>query len=141
MEKIILPTKTKIAAWWMIVIGGISMVIFLGGLILLLQALMSTGGFSIGTAYFLEFLFSIFILSPLGIFFLFLPGFFLLKRRGWVWRFAITLLSIGTLINAIMISIKPLNIHIYIFVIFFAILLIPFILLIIDRKNFWKIAS
>ena len=38
MEKVTLPIKTKIAAWWMIIFGGIGIVLVLGWLFVTVYA-------------------------------------------------------------------------------------------------------
>lgn len=161
MGKIALPIKTKIAAWWMMVIGGVP---FLPLIVFLWPESFSYT--------FPGILFS----APVGLFFI-IVGCFLLKRKGISWWSAIILLLI-TLIISILTLVSRYKLHrvaaieflyiwgVYLLIIpsplgapffflfraypqlwsigrFFLILLpfIPFMLLLSDRKNFWKIAS
>ena len=148
MEKVSLPIKTKIAAWWIMIIGGISLGIFV-------FVLLNQRGITINGKPALVNPFFIYLLSFLGINFLFLPiGFFLLRRRGWAWKFAILIFSLVVIAFIIPyflfalllllplaaglgggISPSPL-VGFYLPFLFF---LPPFILLLLDRKNFWKI--
>ncbi|XOB40338.1 MAG: hypothetical protein ACKKMR_03450 [Candidatus Nealsonbacteria bacterium] len=121
MEKIILPIKTKIAAWWMIVVGGmigigLPVLASLVGLELLQDIIIK----SLGKGFILIMLFVIFQ----GIL-IFVSGYFLLKRKRRAWYLAIIILLITSVGSAL--SVK------FIFV-------IPLILLFFDHKNFWKIA-
>ena len=117
MEKVSLPIKTKIAAWWMILFG-----IFLT---FSLFSQIKEIGFE-----FLPLL-SLFVLS------VFISVFFLFKGKKWGWWLSVILLP-----SSIFWPFSP----------FFPLgLLIPFImeiinifiviLLLLDRKNFWKIAT
>lgn len=125
MEKVNLPIKTKIAALWIIVIGG-------GGLV-----------YSIVTM--IKETFILLVLPPFSLFFFFLPGLFLLKRKKWAWVYAIIILSIGTLLFTtafiynllIEYEIKDVIAAGKFLLVFFP----PFILLLLDCKNFWKIIN
>jgi len=156
MEKIILPTKTKIAAWWMIVIGGI--VIVLG-----IKAAGGSYTSGAGLENIIFFITSVFLGSLLII-----TNLLLLKRKKVGWEFSIFILSI-LLISLLIcwISLSPLFSSFFVFVepcclpflivdlgldemgisfpftgfFLFLLLLIPLILLLLDRKNFWKIAN
>jgi len=114
-EKVSLPIKTKIAAWWMIVIGIIGI-----GVVMPIKIL---GGGGAHGAFAIDFL----LYSSL---FFFLPaGFFLLERKKLAWEITIgvfSLLIIGTLLFSFWILIIP---------------AVPFIFLLLDRKNFWKVAK
>ena len=162
MEKISLPIKTKIAAWWMIGMGAISL--------LPLIAFLWPKPF-LGT--FPTILFS----APIGLLFI-VSGLLLLIRKLLGWWLAITLIFVALIISlltlivyeprapsapaaAIILTIilflltipSPLGApSIFIFEThpqmwpiggFFLIFIffIPFVLLFLNRKNFWKIAS
>jgi len=129
MEKISLPTKTKIAAWWMMIMGIMGI-----GYVFLFTILMITGSFYHSRIiHLVRFFLYFFVL-------LFLPSLFILKRKKIGWWFAIFSLIFSffgfpyTMIvfGFVLASISP------IIIIVFIILLI---LLLLDRKNFWKIAS
>ena len=135
IQKSSLPIKTKIAAWWMSIIGGVLLLEFyrVWFEIPLFPPLFryEVAGEVLG-------------LSLLGSLF-FLPGFFLLiTRKKWAWWLAIIIISIFLIFIPYFIigdlllagyhpdldDLTPLPF-----------LLIPFILLLLDRKNFWKIAT
>jgi hypothetical protein len=131
-----LPIKTKIAAWWMVVIGGIGIIfslILLGWLISIREET------NINPVLVLIYFINVFPPS----FLYFLTGFLLhLKRKRWAWFFGITIIIVVIIFFNIIgfasgiakkIGVKP--IYFYIF------LLMPFLLLLLDRKNFWKIAT
>jgi len=122
MEKVSLPIKTKIAAWWMIIIGGI-LIIFS------LRTLDIT--YMLGGSFYHNVL-----LFALGALLLLFPTFLLFSRRKLAWYWAIITLSILSLFYIYNIfTVEPIDI----LIIF--ILAIPLILLLLDRKNFWKIAT
>jgi len=138
MEKISLPIKTKIAAWWMIVTGLVYLIINL---------IMPISESPDRPPLVLLFI-PLFIL--LGLFFLW-PAIFILKRKKWAWYVAVIILF---MIMAMFIYIFPfqdyfaykkvleMTVKEFLFiVIMFLSPLISFILLFLDRKNFWKIAS
>ena len=151
MEKVNLPTKTKIAAWWMIGIGGALTVLFWP-----------------------EFISDVGFFGILGALLFIIPGYLLLKRKKSGWWLALTIVSINLVIFSwlvvpdilsppghpdlyvpeqllflvsILIIVSPLSIFRGAFLgsfttgFLFLLLLIPLILLFLDRKNFWKVAS
>jgi hypothetical protein len=156
-QKLTLPIKTKIAAWWMIIIGGLGAI----ACIIVVNFLLSqscTAGVELPIILFLP--------SALG----FLFGLFLLKIKKWAWVCSVVLFSLiiflflfiqinnfasaidncrkryGPELQTKFCSIKSYLIDewfkfLYWDVIFCAIFLIPPILLLLDRKNFWKIAK
>jgi len=168
MEQIVqkppLPIKTKIAAWWMIVIGGIIITLSL------FIATKEPPSYSEASALFVMFI----TLLPAGLMF-FLPSLSLLKRKKWGWWLSIVILSLtlfsisaGLLIDFIFEYRPPafLDLLRFISAMFllpwmivipeklvlspianlllyfgFLIYIIPLILLLLDRKNFWKIAT
>jgi len=169
IQKPPLPIKTKIAAWWMVILGGIAIVLFLIVLGLLLQLLfhppqMPEFGAGLLVLIVFYFLFCALLLLFPGIF-LFLPALFLLKRKRWAWKFAVISLLIGMVILACFLfgsyiketshyresfksgeiiaerKIPLIPIPPFLKITPFIIFLIPFLLLLLDRKNFWKIAT
>lgn len=156
-QKPALPIKTKIAAWkiaawWMIITSGLFMFIALRTAIFayfeLFPAASSTSD-GLGALFGLGIAIG-FMLMALFLFFLFLIfffiGIFILKRKRLAWWISIILLPI-----IILISISPFgfpaisfimnifgNFGLTIFLIFY---FFPLSLLLLDRKNFWKIAT
>ena len=152
IQKPSLPIKTKIAAWWMIAIGGIYLLVFLWREFgdTLFDVFSQPGAFTAGTGGIVGLITFLFMCIAFFIatFFFFLPALSLFKKRKWAWKFSITILLIGT--------ISLLGFVIYLHVVHatislgsvmfflgtpFVILLVPLILLLLDRKNFWKIAA
>jgi len=171
-QKPSLPIKTKIAAWWMIMFGSISLILFFGGLWLAISLFSPpvdgelAWGFVI--MYFLPPILGVIVISLIVIFSFFLPGVFLLKKRRWAWKFALIVQILGVMVLIILVfsvckievvstlkrgvgyaveeTRRPLYPNCFpkgfiflspVFIIF----LISFILLLLDRKNFWKIAT
>jgi hypothetical protein len=140
MEENKLPIKTKIAAWWILVIGLFGMIT---SVIAGLPALI------------------IFLFLPSLFFFLF-PFIFLSKRKKWAWWFSvitqftliispfiplwrfIVVLNLLNFLNkgfySMLRMLFPLRLG-YDFPIISILLVLPFILLLLDRKNFFKVAS
>lgn len=137
MEKVSLPIKTKIAAWWMKIFGAIGLV--LGGVLFIFcysiygfKSAAGAGDLCRSVSYLGFFIGLLLLISETLV----------LKRKKWAWILAIAILIIpvyfiwrrevvyGGIIEAFMVSLP--------YTIF---LLIPFIFLIIDRKNFWKITT
>lgn len=136
------PIKTKIAAWWLIVVGLFLMRInwfriVPGGKI---GSIESWGGVVLMFGIFyiiLSFLISIF------------PAISILKRKKWAWIFATIIISIFMIGYLILIldftldqelTFKYIEIFFIIHNVWFY-LLPPFFLLLLDRKNFFKIAK
>jgi len=148
MEKVGLPIKTKIAAWWMIV-GGILLGITKGwqGLFLMLSAFININVKNIFAS--VEGL--LLSLFPLLFLILFFAGIFLLRNKKWSWQLAKTILyisSISLIYCWIMIFLFPIGDVTDQSLIIFAGLLPytffivpPLVFLLLDRKNFWKIAT
>jgi hypothetical protein len=161
MEKVSLPTKTKIAAWWMIVVGGINIVISFLGIVT------NPGG------DWLALLFPLIILLVAAILFV-LGGFYLFRRKKWAWRMCIGILILIILViwsitdlygyigvsdiceSRCMYDVRPIgnqwiefklnqnciNRCEFLITSLFSIpFLVPILLLLLDRKNFWKIAK
>ncbi len=128
MEKVSLPIKTKIAAWWMIITW----------LILMFFMFSLFRGEDWQTGIFFLIIALVFVISAC---------FCLFKQKRWVW-FILTVGNLGIMIFSG-----------YFFCLFFmggsywivlalvvyfpmiVISLVPFVLLLLDRKNFFKIAS
>ena len=155
MEKVSLPTKTKIAAWWMIILGGLTII----------WDIIFIGGFSgeLTDILILLFYISVFL-------FFMIPSFFILRRKRIAWWIYMIIISIN-LIFALICLIKtgffhrfdsltlgnfttllPLylltdkrrffqNFGLHVNGFEFILYTVPFILLLLDRKNFWKIAT
>lgn len=141
MEEINLPIKTKIAAWWIRLIGILAFIFFIklffppsrpefmGGLIDLF-ALIIFGP----------------ILIIIGILFLKSSNLLFKKRKlGW-WLSTITILPLGWfvlwfLMDLIEYLMLPSLIEDFMILPVLLFLIIPFILFLRDRKNFWKIAT
>ncbi len=153
MEQVQLPIRTKIAAWWLTITGGV-MIFF--SLFFLFSAFSSGDAFGLFGISISVFLY--------GLLLFFLPGVFLLKRKkiGWYWTFISILIVMVLLIyctfnlkmrdfdagyGMIGVILFPFvylggsmgDISFFCFV--FILCLIPFTYLLIDRKNFFKIAS
>ena len=127
MEKIILPIKTKIAAWWMIGFGVI--------LIPLAIEMIVMFGF---------FFASLLLCSGLSILF----GYHILRGKKWAWvvlniilLIPISIIGVHAVWNFFYWIMYPDNWKALLFCFSPWIFLIPFILLLLDRKNFWKIAK
>jgi len=115
MEEVELPTKTKIAAWLMI-IGGML------GIFSWIPTLLKYGPELWGLIY-----------LPFVIF-----GIFLLKRKRWAWWICMILFLIIGMLGVLVLFSTEFNEGGFI-LLFLS--LTPLILLFLDRKNFLKIAS
>jgi len=147
------PIRTKIAAWWMTIIGGI---IISFSLFFLFSAFSSGDAFGLFVISISVFLF--------GLLLFFLPGVFLLKRKkiGWHWTVISILILMALLIyctfnlrmsdfdagygiiGAILlpfIFLRRIMGDVLFFCFVFIFCLLPFIYLLLDRKNFFKIVS
>ena len=146
MEKVSLPIKTKIAAWWMMVSGFIWIYMLFARhgptpfgtswvLSVFAGILIFTGKLPISSS--VSFLVLILIILICIIVTLFVAPVFLLRRKKWAWWFSIA----GLFLSLIFVlfehypfgSLKELLVPFH--------PLILFILLLLDRKNFWKIAT
>lgn len=139
MEKISLPIKTKIVAWWMILFPNF----FVDGVMLfqLLNFRIKGNWEGIGP---LVLVFS-FIIGGISLFLNLLIGIFLLKRSKKAWKFLIVRVSLYLIISGI-IFVGELLVREYIegamwWFMALCFYSFPFVLLLLDRKNFWKIAS
>jgi hypothetical protein len=144
-EKVSLPTKTKIAAWWMMILlpfpsAFISLYFFIhfipsvyrmGGD----EALSALGLVFLGTAI----LGSIFCFGNL------VAGVCLLLKKKKIWKFSVGLILLCIIVLGIggLLDLKgkiDTNDILFLFSIL-SLFLIPLILLLLDRKNFWKVAK
>lgn len=140
MDKITLPTKTKIAALFLVLIGGILLILFLVGLILFING-ECLGGSGISCAFFATFVIWILMVCGPGTF-LFFPGLFLLQRRKWAWKFTVIMLPIGMIVwltlgivGAFVITAPPVTELMIPFVIIDVVVLFLFFIVLLDRKN------
>lgn len=129
-----LPIKTKITAWLMIIIGTIlgllALVIFIFGIIMHIKKVEDEWIFlfiSVGIRIFI-----------CGILF-FIPGYFLLKKKRWAWRFTLFVLLILIIASLAFLSIAS----IYgIPLAFLGLISLPLALLLFsDRKNIFNVVS
>ena len=149
MEKVSLPTKTKIAAICIKILGiltvMVGIVIFLGGSIQVDAQISETLFYFV-----ISFLFGLFIYKL---------GSLILRKKKWAWFTSVGILIIiyvGSLFAILINGIQDIGFAIktgynifsleYLTDLFIIILLVtPFlillILLLLDRKNFWKIAT
>jgi len=137
MEKVGLPIKTKIAAWWMI---GINIIFSCLGLALVLLGIFLPPGTPEFRGYFLW----IGIGIVIGCLIVFLPFFFVLKRKMWAWWFSIIILAFASfhflyqLLSIFFVGFQRFHL---VYIVVTIPLLFPLILFLLDRKNFWKIAT
>lgn len=144
MNQIILPTKTKIAAWWMTIIGGVSLGISLFALLYFSWLMIQP----YRTEVVLAALVAFFFMVPCGLAgILVFPGVSLLRRGIQAWKFTIIILSTIIIVSIIIyigLSFSSM-ITVYdhqvggLFELFFGILFVivlpPLILLLLDKKN------
>jgi uncharacterized protein YneF (UPF0154 family) len=142
MEKVGLPIKTKVAAWIMILMG------IIGGIfVALLTYLLRSWHLGSNPPSEQEKRIEMLRTFLPYVLLLFLPGLFLLKRKKWAWWFTI----FSAVLSDIIYFISSPFFNEVIYPIFYGyphrmmLLFIPLsivlILLLLDRKNFFKIAS
>jgi putative effector of murein hydrolase LrgA (UPF0299 family) len=88
--KVVIPTKSRIAAWWMLIAGGVAAAICLA--ILIMGWLTGDMSFDDSGRS------SIFVFGPIGItifIFYFVPGLLVLKGGRWGWIIASAILSLA----------------------------------------------
>jgi len=154
MEKISLPIKTKIAAWWIMTIGMV--VILVGFWLLFLSPHIYKGWVGGGTMIGVLLIVLIAILLIFSGYSIFNSSYTLLKRKKQAWKTNLLWILLGIILvlglNTYSIYDEIVYRHVrfdiwkildeFIFSIIFASpFLIPLILLLLDRKNFWKIAA
>ena len=120
------PIKTKIAAWWMIIVGIIGIIAFFV-LFEINRVMFATSECKVG--------YGLIVVPTLPAFPLFLSGVFLLAKRKWTWWVSAIFLSVGLAVSILLIFVS------LIFSPIILIVLLPLILFLFDRKNFWKIAT
>lgn len=120
-QKPALPIKTRIVAWGLTIIGGTTLM-----LCILVLGLIAVETNQINQRA--EGLVLYFLVPPsVG----FLPGLLILFKKRLGWLLAVISLSIATTLTAVIPT----------FQILLLIVIIPLVLLLQDRKNFWKIAT
>lgn len=126
-----MPIKTKAAALIITILSSLSILFLMKVLFSELHERWSWYSFKWVNLY----IFCIFI-------FFTIPGLYLLKARGWAWLlslFSLSALSVGILIFGYFAMIAWQG---YFKILFLIIIpLIPFIILILDRNKFWKVAK
>lgn len=135
-----LPTKTKIAAWWMVIIGGILGVLII--LFIFLSFSQSHGGMTAADI----FGFIIIALVSLISVIFFVPGILIMKRKKrawWIGRILLWIEVIGISGFVFLSRHDPYFDTIIFGIIIFLdiIVIIPLLLFELDRKNFFKIAK
>ena len=146
IQKPPLPIKTKIAAWWMITLGALLMIL---SLLLAIIFYYFISPYAPQSAWVGFIFFMVFIIPILPILWILtlafcLLGFFILKKKKIAWWIAMISLLIGIIPLGIIWTNSLLNRthEAFIFISFILILLsLPLTLLLFDRKNFFKIAS
>jgi hypothetical protein len=124
-----LPTKTKIAVWWIFILGAVVVIV----------PLVSLSSFSDYTER--DMIFFPLLLTTLCVSFLYsLSGIFLMVRKTWAWNVALVVITIELLSLFIYLHVE---IDLDTFggpILFVAniLLLIPFILILLDRKNYFE---
>ena len=135
------PIKTKIAAWWMMVLGVIGMIVGVGSTV---GPLIFLSTFFIKLEVSFSEILKTFLSSEAIYYFIFaflasllsfISGLYLLKRKKQSWWWAIIAIFIGLIVSILSEE------EIYMATENILVLIIPLVLLISDRKNFFKIAS
>jgi hypothetical protein len=118
-----LPTKTKIAAWWinLLAIGGMVLSLYFFGTLLTIKR----EGTRISL---LDFLFPGFGII-MGSILCWISFRLLIHKRKWAWWVIVAWVSIILLIDIIRRKLEIPDLFIF----------IPLVLFLLDRKNFWKI--
>lgn len=133
MEQAKLPTKTKIAAWWLIVLGAMVLVLF-GWL-----AVDTMPRFEDEVAFVVLFPFLIIIgvVSILISISFIRIGKSLLRRDRRSWKYGVIFTFIIFILGILILIMKPdMGFYSYYYPLFSLAVLPPLILLLIDRKNF-----
>ena len=132
-----LPTKTKVAAWWMIVNGG--MIIFLS----LIEVIYEI---KIGAEWRIFTIPLLFFISFCSFIFLIVSARSLLKQKEWAWWFSMCFLAIAGIYSLLCFDFTFFFTFFrdridFIFFLIFLVSLISFPLLFLDRKNFFEVAK
>ena len=129
MNKAKLPIKTKIAVWWIRILSIVSFISCAGFIIFCF----TNPDFFNGAFYALVFL-------PIWILFL-LPSVLLPRKRQWCWKTSLTVLCLEIIIILAVCIVGYIHyrysyiVQLMPIVIFY---LVPFILIILDRKNYFE---
>ncbi len=136
--KSIFPFKTRIAAWWMLIIGFSALMIA----VILYNQMQNASGCLLGYII-------IFPITIFGLLF-FIPGLLILFKKRYGWWLTIIILSIETIIifkylissyiNGMRVG-YVIQISDFTYLLVSLITIIPLIFLLLDRKNFWKITK
>ena len=121
-EKIILPIFTNVLGWIMVIIGGIATVVY----------------FIFGGVAFTDVDYRPFILMILFLILVIISGLLILKKRKigwWLTLFVFLILSIP-LLSEVLTNPESQGYQMLMFLLF-----VSWILFLLDRKNFWKIAA
>ena len=131
------PTKTKIAAWWMMILGTVGLIP------LMFLEIISFSKFFIGSGA-IDIVCLIGILILFNLYF-FLLGIFLLKRKRWAWKAAIVgiFIYLAVLLFGFFIAqYKWYAIGWYLGTFMpYLMIVIPLVFLLLDRKNFFEVAK
>jgi len=169
MEENKLPVKTKIAAWWMILVGimilGYSINLLFVFLPLVNESVAYCPDVSSAVNQDIENslktkIFSIFTLILIFTLFIFILAWYLFRAKKWAWigLFILSLTPVFCLVGFLINPSSPgpvvmplctpsslllmeLDERMPVFVISIASFFVPLILLLFDRRNFWKAAS
>ncbi len=138
-----LPTKTRIAAHWIILVGVV------GTIVMIVRFGFSYGTWesSMGSGAFFAIFFLTLLCIALGALYL-LPAIFLRKRKRWAWIYAVSTLCVAiipliglTIVEAIRPHLLAGENSLYYYIAGIIICLVPMILLFIDVKNYWEITN
>jgi len=154
MEQVSLPIKTKIAGTILVIVGILFGLIPLFEFIFFHSALFYAqilGGFIISTPAAIDINFLLLFLTIFFGLLFFISSTFLLTKRKWAWWLSVIILYpillifiFAKLIFPLLMGVSFQKLFSYFIspdIIFLVLLLISFVLLRIDRKNFWKIAT
>ena len=126
-----LPIKTKIAIWWIFILGAIVIIV----------PLISLSSFSDYAERDMTFL-PLLGITLCAVFLYTLSGIFLMIRKIWAWSIAVAVLITELCLLFIYLHVE-INLDIFGGPVLFVaniLLLVPFILVILDRKNYFAMA-
>jgi uncharacterized membrane protein len=131
-----LPAKTKIAGWWL---SSISSCLVVLGLFLVVYGNKGSAGYPLGSSLAIV-LGGIFIIFNLPIF---ISAIFLFKGRRWAWYAGEIFLGFNILSEIFLSYLYLISADMFgfLYILFTLLLIIPFVLLLSDRKNFFKVAK
>ena len=141
-QKLALPTKTKIAAWWMIALGVIGIIFCIYLIFMFMRTRHDYEQMAIFILLVVTFPTSLFLSSL---------GRLLFIKKKWAWWLLITVLFILTILparEAFFEFVEFFELMYYfaeftdwVSVVYVSLFFIPLVLLLLDRKNFFRIAS